>query len=213
MSNLLTAFHLASSLLRSPRRGDKGVELTEATAPEARADAFDRLLRDRSGALLRTAYLLTGDRLLAEDLLRAALARTRLRWGRLRDEDSGEAYARGFMAKKYSSRWHRRWNPDKATEPHAPDSSVVDDPTDDDQDALRRALSGLSKRQRAMVVLRYHGNLSEEETADVFGTSVLTVRSTVARALEELRDAAPVPTSRPTVVDLDDPVPQRTATK
>jgi RNA polymerase sigma-70 factor (sigma-E family) len=185
--------------------------VTEATAPaEARADAFDRLVRDRSGALLRTAYLLTGDRSLAEDLLRAALARTRLRWRRLRDEDSGEAYARGFMAKKYSSRWHRRWNPDKATQPDVP---AADDPAVEDQDALRRALSGLSKRQRAMVVLRYHANLSESETADVFGTSVLTVRSTVARALEELRNAAPVPTSRPTVVHLDDPVPQRTATK
>jgi RNA polymerase sigma-70 factor (sigma-E family) len=192
--------------------------MTEATATgEVSADAFDCLLRERSASLLRTSYLLTGDRALAEDLLRTALAGTRLRWRRLGDPEAGEAYALGFMARKYSSRWRRRWDPRKGSgesSDFAGDPSVDDGQAfDDDQDALRRALGTLSKRQRAMVVLRYHRNLTEDETADVFGTSVLTVRSTVARALDHLRDAAPVPSARPRVVHLDDPVPQRTATK
>jgi RNA polymerase sigma-70 factor (sigma-E family) len=180
--------------------------VTEAIAAvKAGDDAFDRVLRERAGALLRTAYLLTGNRALAEDLLRTALGKTYLRRRRLPDPESAEAYTRRYMASAYSSRWHRRWNPAKTSDP-------ADTPLADDQDVLRRALADLSKRQRAMVVLRFHGDLSEEETADALGVSVLTVRSTVARALDRLRGAAPAPSSRPTVVRLDDPVPQRTAT-
>jgi RNA polymerase sigma factor (sigma-70 family) len=91
-------------------------------------------------------------------------------------------------------------------------SDSADTPLTDNQDVLRRALAGLSRRQRAMVVLRFHGDLSEDETADALGVSVLTVRSTLVRALDRLRGAASAPSSRPTVVHLGDPVPQRTAT-
>jgi RNA polymerase sigma-70 factor (ECF subfamily) len=187
--------------------------VTEAPA-EAKAgeDAFDRLLRDRSGALLRTAYLLTGDRQIAEDLLQTALTKTYLRWGRLRDEQAGEAYVRRVMATTYSAWWRRRWNAEHPTdtppERTAPDAIAAAD----DRDVLRRALAGLSKRQRAMVVMRFYGDLSETETADALGVSVGTVKSTVARALARLRETAPtLSSSPPAIVRLDDPVAQRTA--
>jgi RNA polymerase sigma-70 factor (sigma-E family) len=188
--------------------------VTEATAAvKAGEDAFDRLLRDRSRALLRTAYLLTGDRQLAEDLLQTALTKTYLRWGRLRDVQAGEAYVRRVMVTTYSAWWRRRWNDEYPTdtppEGAAPDAISAAD----DRDVLRRALAGLSKRQRAMVVMRFYGDLSENETAAAFGVSVGTVKSTVARALARLREAAsPSLSSRPTVVRLDDPVAQRTPT-
>jgi RNA polymerase sigma-70 factor (sigma-E family) len=188
--------------------------VTEATATvEADDDAFDRLLRSRSGALLRTAYLLTGDRQLAEDLLQTALTKTYLRWGRLREVEAGEAYVRRVMVTTYSAWWRRRWNGEHPTdippESAAPDAIAAAD----DRDVLRRTLAGLSKRQRAMVVLRFYGDLSENETAAALGVSVGTVKSTVARALARLRETAPPSLSgRPTVVRLDDPVTQRTAT-
>ncbi|MDQ1675698.1 MAG: polymerase sigma-70 factor, subfamily [Actinomycetota bacterium] len=183
-----------------------------AEAP-AGEDAFDRLLRERSGALLRTAYLLTGDRQLAEDLLQTALTKTYLRWGRLRDVQAGEAYVRRVMATTYSSWWRRRWNDEHPT--GTPPEEVAPDAygAADDRDVLRRALAGLSKRQRAMVVMRFYGDLSETETADAMGVSVGTVKSTVARALARLRETAPPSLfSRPTVVRIDEPVTQRTAT-
>jgi RNA polymerase sigma-70 factor (sigma-E family) len=183
-----------------------------AEAP-AGEDAFDGLLRERSGALLRTAYLLTGDRQLAEDLLQTALTKTYLRWGRLRDVQAGEAYVRRVMATTYSSWWRRRWNDEQPTD--APPEETAPDAygAADDRDVLRRALAGLSKRQRAMVVMRFYGDLSETETADAMGVSVGTVKSTVARALARLRESAPPSLfSRPNVVRIDEPVTQRTAT-
>ena len=51
---------------------------------QARED-FRSYVAGRSAALLRTAYLLTGDRTDAEDLLQTALAKTYLSWDRIRD--------------------------------------------------------------------------------------------------------------------------------
>jgi DNA-directed RNA polymerase specialized sigma24 family protein len=45
---------------------------------------FDDFVVARGAALLRTAYLLTGDRHLAEDLVQAALAKTYRHWKRVR---------------------------------------------------------------------------------------------------------------------------------
>jgi RNA polymerase sigma-70 factor (sigma-E family) len=174
-------------------------------------EGFDQLLRERSAALLRTAYLLTGDRGLAEDLLQTALTKTYLRWGNLRDRQAGEAYVRRVMANTFTAWWRRRWNGELPTD--TPPEQVSPDRTDviDDRDVLRRALAGLTRRQRAMIVLRFYGDLSEAETAELLGVSVGTVKSTVARALTRLREVAGSELSpRPLVVRLDDPVPDRT---
>jgi DNA-directed RNA polymerase specialized sigma24 family protein len=70
-------------------------------------DDFDTFFRTRSPALLRAAYLLTGDRHLAEDLVQEALARTHVAWSRLRAEGSPEAYTRRIMYNLQVSRWRR----------------------------------------------------------------------------------------------------------
>jgi RNA polymerase sigma-70 factor (sigma-E family) len=174
---------------------------------------FTSYVRAKGPALLRTARSLTPNPNDAEDLLQTALTKTYLRWGRLRDVQAGEAYVRRVMATTYSSWWRRRWNDEQPTdvppEETAPDAYGAAD----DRDVLRRALAGLSKRQRAMVVMRFYGDLSETETAEAMGVSVGTVKSTVARALARLRETSPPSLfSRPTVVRLDEPVTQRTAT-
>ncbi|MCW2607476.1 MAG: polymerase, sigma-24 subunit, subfamily [Frankiales bacterium] len=143
----------------------------------------------RSPALLRTAYLLTGSRADAEDLLQTSLAKTYLAWGRIRDREAVDGYARRVMVNTQTSFWRRRRVDERATEELPEPGSGRDLTADLDlHDALWTALSGLPRRQRAAVVLRYYEDLSEAETAAVLGVSVGTVKSTTSRALAKLRD-------------------------
>jgi len=120
---------------------------------------FDEFVATRSPALLRTAYLLTGDHGLAEDLLQTALAKCWFAWGRI--DGPPEPYVRRVLATTYATWWRRRWRGER------PSGSLPDrvDPAGtgpvEDRDALWRALGGLPRRQRAVVVLRYYEDLSE----------------------------------------------------
>lgn len=140
-----------------------------------------------SPRLLRTAYLMTGNRTDAEDLLQTALAKLHLAWPRIRDREAVDAYVRRTMANTRTSWWRRSRRevvPDAA--PHVADPLAGVDL----HDALWTALGTLTRRQRAAVVLRYYEDLSEAETAALLGISVGTVKSTVSRALLKLRDDA-----------------------
>ncbi|EWT02029.1 RNA polymerase subunit sigma-70 [Intrasporangium oryzae NRRL B-24470] len=152
---------------------------------------FEVFVAARSTSLLRTAYLLTHDRALAEDLVQTALAKAWFAWGRI--EGQPEAYVRRIMVNTYSSWWRRRWNGEQPTaelpesrrdgrhRDHAEAAQV------DDRTTLWGALGRLPKRQRAVVVLRYYEDFSEAETAELMGCSVGTVKSQASRALAKLR--------------------------
>src|SRR3954469_4888645 len=154
-------------------------------------EAFRGYVAARSPALLRTAYLLTGNRADAEDLLQTALAKTYLAWDRIREREALDGYVRRVMVNTQTSRWRRK-KVDEYTTDVVPERRAERDATEDVvlHDALWNALATLPKRQRAMVVLRYYEDLSEAETADVLGVSVGTVKSTTSRALLKLRDSA-----------------------
>ena len=83
------------------------------------ADRIDEQFREfvssRSAALLRTAYLLTGDWANAEDLLQTALTKTYLAWLRLGTIDAVEPYARRVLVTTATSWWRRRWHGEKPT--------------------------------------------------------------------------------------------------
>lgn len=150
-------------------------------------EGFDAFVAARSTSLLRTAYLLTHDRGLAEDLLQTALAKAWFAWDRI--EGTPEAYVRRILVNTYSSWWRRRWNGEEATA-ELPERGPVgsDGPGRIDQRTdLWRALGLLPRRQRAVVVLRYYEDLSEREVADLLGCSVGTVKSQASRALAKLR--------------------------
>jgi RNA polymerase sigma-70 factor (sigma-E family) len=150
-------------------------------------DAFDALVGLRSPALLRTAYLLTGDAHLAQDLVQSALARAYSRWGRLRSPEAGEAYVRRVMVTQAASSWRRKWHGEvpSAELPHTPA------PTDDVElrEALRVALLRLPATQRAVLVLRFYEDLSEADTARLLDCSAGTVKSRTARGIAALRAA------------------------
>ncbi len=142
---------------------------------------FDEFVAARSRALLRTAYLLTHDHALAEDLLQTALTKAWFAWKRIHGEP--EPYVRKILVNTYASWWRRKWNGEQPTD-SLPEPPVEDlaDPTD-----LWAAMGRLPRRMRAVVVLRYFEDLTESQTAEVLGCSVGTVKSQASKALAKLR--------------------------
>lgn len=152
--------------------------------------AFDDFMAARWAPLYRTAYLLTGDRHDAEDLLQGALARTCVRWDSIRDKGAADAYVRRAMVHAASRGWRRR------------DREVVTDDLPDaghlggldvraDHLALWVEIRRLPPRMRAALVLRYVEDLTEEAAARELGCSIGTVKSQTHHALKRLRAALP----------------------
>ncbi|HET8616070.1 MAG TPA: SigE family RNA polymerase sigma factor [Actinomycetales bacterium] len=147
--------------------------------------AFEEYVLARGSSLHRTAFLLTHDHALAEDLVQTALARSWRAWSRIQGDP--DAYVRRVMVNTFASWWRRRWNGERAT------GEVIDvaqsDHGDDvvRRDGLVRALAALPRRQRAVVVLRFFEDLTEAQTAAALGVTVGTVKSQTAKALASLR--------------------------
>ena len=140
-----------------------------------------------AGPLKRTAYLLTGDQQLAEDLVQATLLRLYERWGRSAVWDSPLAYARTTMYSIFVS-WSRRRRVTEVARSVLPDTPVAaaEDAVASTDEVLA-VLRDLPTRQRAAVVLRYYEDLDAAEIAAILGCSAVTVRSQLSRALATLR--------------------------
>jgi RNA polymerase sigma-70 factor (sigma-E family) len=154
---------------------------------ENREAQFREFVSARSAALLRLAYLVSGDMNLAEDLLQTTLTRTYLAWRRLDGIDSLDAYTRRVLLNTATSWWRRRWRGERPTLviPERPVSDRADQMAE--RDAMWRLLGRLPARQRAVLVLRYYEDLSEADIALHLGLSVGTVKSHASRALATLR--------------------------
>ncbi|GGK21609.1 RNA polymerase sigma factor [Pilimelia terevasa] len=148
---------------------------------------FRQLVLGRSEALLRSAYLLVGDRGRAEDLVQTALAKTYAAWPRIRDAGALEAYVRRVMVTTATSWWRGlrfREHP-VAEAPARPVPDAADAVAE--RDAMWRQLAALPVKQRAVLVLRYYEGLSEAEIAEVLEVSRGTVKSHTSRAMSALR--------------------------
>jgi RNA polymerase sigma-70 factor (sigma-E family) len=148
---------------------------------------FEAFVAARYAALLRTAYLLTGDHHDAEDLLQQSLVKAVGAWGRI--DGDPEPYVRTILVRQNVSRWRRRRWRELTTE--APPERHTVDVGADDRVALHRALGVLAPRQRAVIVLRYYEDLTEAQTADALGIAVGTVKSQTRDALRRLREEIP----------------------
>ncbi len=150
-------------------------------------DGLREFVTDVSPALLRSAYLLTGDLASAEDLVQGALVKTWRHWAKVQAAGQPEAYVRRILVNEYLGSKRRRWSGEMTVQ--VPEHEAVDPGFAgvEDREQLRRALEDLPKGQRAVVVLRYFDDLTEQQTADVLGTAVGTVKSQCARALARMR--------------------------
>ncbi|MEE6258095.1 SigE family RNA polymerase sigma factor [Plantactinospora sonchi] len=152
-------------------------------------ESFDDFVRACSHRLYRVGCLLTGgDRTRAEDLVAEVLARVYLSWHRIRPGD-GFGYARRTMINLHTDWWRRLRRRRETLTGQVPDVSDAMDHGGRlaQQDSVLRALRQLTRRERAVVVLRYFLDLTEQDTAVELGVSLGTVKSTNARALAKLR--------------------------
>lgn len=156
---------------------------------EREAD-FTAYVRAREQSLARLAYLLTGERDTAEDLLQNTLAKVYRHWDRVQAAGLVDAYVRRIMLNENNSRWRRLLRRHESPSSHV--LEVIDTPRVTGLDPaeaidLWRLVQGLPTQQRAAVVLRYYEDLTEAQTAQVLGCSVGTVKSHTSRAIAALR--------------------------
>lgn len=149
---------------------------------------FAEFAAARSGALIRVAYVLTGDQDAAEDLLQTALTKAAACWGRI--HSSPDAYVRQVMYREQVSGWRRRARHRETTMAEVPDQAAAAAGTSAEiRLSLQQALRALPAGKRAVLVLRYFEDLPESQVASILGCSVGTVRSQTYKALTQLRQA------------------------
>jgi RNA polymerase sigma-70 factor (sigma-E family) len=153
-------------------------------------ESFRNFVIERGDALLRTSYLLCGDRGLAEDLLQTALWNTCKAWPRIRDPRRREQYVRRSLLNGWLG-WQRRSSSRELTG-HNVTGEMPSRPVPDHAEAvaereqLVRALAVLPVRQRAVVVLPFYEDMTERQVARVLHCSVGTVKHQAADALAAL---------------------------
>ncbi|MCG5220296.1 SigE family RNA polymerase sigma factor [Streptosporangium sp. KLBMP 9127] len=148
---------------------------------------FEEFVRARGNALYRYGFVLTGNAEDAADLVQEALLRLGDTWERVHRKDDPEGYVRTIMARQHISWWRRRRRehlvdavPDKGYQDKGFDRASADT-------ELWAEVHALPRKQRAVLVLRYYEDLSDQEIAAILGVSTGTVRSQASRALAKLR--------------------------
>jgi RNA polymerase sigma-70 factor (sigma-E family) len=165
-----------------------GILVTQIRRIEGAGSQIAELYQRHVPAAGRFAYLLTGDRAVAEDLVQEAFVRVIGRFGHVRVPDAFEAYLRKTMVNLHTSSLRRR----RLERAYLQRNRVDEEPSTVMPDVggredLWRALQELTPRQRAAVVLRFFEDLSERDTAAVLRCSPAAAKSLIARAMETLR--------------------------
>ncbi|GAB3469362.1 SigE family RNA polymerase sigma factor [Actinophytocola sediminis] len=153
-------------------------------------NAYREYVTARMEVMRCTAYLLCRDWHTADDLVSITISKLYRHWSRIGEHDTIDAYVRKALLNTWLSEkrrpWHRREQPTDELPELAPatEYAVVN------RAQLIDLLDGLPPRRRAAVVLRHYLDLSVEETAEILGCSVGTVKSQTARGLDTLRAKA-----------------------
>lgn len=148
---------------------------------------FDRLVSEHADRLGRVAYQLTGSREEALDLLQDLFVAVLRKWDKVAAARHEWAYLRRMLVNTHLN--NQRRNHLTLVSADVPEGQWLDDETATDSGALWSALSDLSPRERAVLVLRYYEDLPDTEIADLLGCRRSTVRSLAARGLHALRSS------------------------
>ena len=155
---------------------------------EAEGGRLAELYTHHAAEAIRLAYMLTGDRVLAEDLVQDAFVKLAGRLVHLRDPDAFDAYLRRTVVNLTNSYFRRKRLERAYLTRSAAEPPIVAGTSDTDRrDELWNDLQRLPARQRAAIVLRIYEDLPDSRVAEILGCRPGTVRSLVSRGLAELR--------------------------
>jgi RNA polymerase sigma-70 factor (ECF subfamily) len=149
----------------------------------SRRDAFEALCREEYAAVVRTAWLITGDREEALDIAQETFARAYERWRTVSALERPGGWLQR-VAGNLAISWRRRQRR------HAPGPApdVVASPVAGPDSQLIEALRSLSPGQRTAIVLRYYADLSVEDTATALRKRPGTVRALTSQGFTRLRE-------------------------
>jgi RNA polymerase sigma-70 factor (sigma-E family) len=158
---------------------------------------FEEFVAAHGRSLVRLAFVLSGDRHLAEDLTQTALADAYRHWRKVQAVRSPEAYVRRMLVNAQLSWRRRRSTTERPTDLREVTGTLLADPGDAvaARDQMRVLLAGLAPRARTVLVLRYYVDLDDAAVAEAMGVSESSVRATASRALASLRGPALVETT------------------
>jgi RNA polymerase sigma-70 factor (sigma-E family) len=166
--------------------------LATAEAHEAQTDAvdFEQWVTEKADALLRFAYVLTGDKTLAEDAVQDALTTACARWTRVSRADDPEAYVKRMVVNAHISWWRRFRRREAPVEEPTRTAAAAPDGVGSraEAEAVWALCATLPDKQRTAVVLRFYEELSYAEIAHLLHCAEATARSHVHRALAVLKD-------------------------
>ena len=161
---------------------------TAVRAGQGERSRLAELYRQHAGDSVRLAYLITGDRALAEDLVHEAFVRLAGRLVHLRNPEALEPYLRRIVVNLANAHFRRlkvefRYLEREAalSPPHGAEPDISE------REAVWAILRTLPTRQRTAIVLRFYEDLSEAQTAEIMRCRPGTVKSLVSRGMSKLR--------------------------
>ncbi|MEU6781267.1 SigE family RNA polymerase sigma factor [Nonomuraea angiospora] len=158
-------------------------------------EEYTAYVSTRLSWLRKIAYPLCHDWHRADDLVQAAITRLYVKWRQARAADDLDAYVRTMLVRVFLAEQRRSWFSRVRLTPTPSDRPAEGADRDLIMD-VNRALAAVPARQRATLVLRFHCDLSVEQTAHALGCTTGTVKSQTARGLATLRSLLGAPESR-----------------
>ncbi|MCF3143494.1 MULTISPECIES: SigE family RNA polymerase sigma factor [Streptomyces] len=174
-----------------PQRGDTD----DAMAAGTTVDHLTETYRAHYRSLLGLAALLLDDTASCEDVVQEAFIRVHSARGRVREPEKTLAYLRQTVVNLSRSALRRRILGLKLLSKPMPDMASAEEGAYDllERDQLIKAMRGLQRRQREVLVLRYFADMTEAQVAETLGISLGSVKAYGSRGIAALRVAMEAP--------------------
>ncbi|MGI5481593.1 SigE family RNA polymerase sigma factor [Streptomyces lavendofoliae] len=171
----------------------RGAQSTDETTVIAgtTVDHLTETYRAHYRSLLGLAALLLDDTASCEDVVQEAFIRVHSARRRVRDPEKTLAYLRQTVVNLSRSALRRRILGLKLLSKPMPDMASAEEGAYDqlERDALIKAMRGLQRRQREVLVLRYFADMTEAQVAETLGISLGSVKAYGSRGIAALRVA------------------------
>ncbi|GHE10494.1 SigE family RNA polymerase sigma factor [Streptomyces alanosinicus] len=176
---------------RIPSQRDGSDEAAATDAAGTTVDHLTETYRAHYRSLLGLAALLLDDTASCEDVVQEAFIRVHSARKRVREPEKTLAYLRQTVVNLSRSTLRRRILGLKLLSKPMPDMASAEEGAYDQLERrdLIKAMKGLQRRQREVLVLRYFADMTEAQVAETLGISLGSVKAYGSRGIAALRVA------------------------